>query len=171
MCDCYDGDLVCQSHHRFVEPLPKLKTQDLNLLWLPTWFTVQGFKGPENSQFSSSILLWSIQYTVHIPVFFTVKNIQTRLPYNEVVNSYLTICLELSSTVGKHSRPKLTVFLMFSLTAWHNSMTSSDTVNYTRVINLALILSPLPQCVQQQFVTATCCVSQGFSVLGQKAPN
>lgn len=90
------------------------------------------------------------------------------------------ICLEVSSTVGKHStkqhrcpdrhwRPKPTVFSMFSLTAWHNSMTSTDTVNYTWIISLALILSPLPRCVQQQFVTATCWASQGFSVLGQKA--
>lgn len=37
------------------------------------------------------------------------------------------------------------------------------------MISLALILSPSPLCELQQFVTATCCVSQDFSLLGQKA--
>ena len=63
-----------------------------------------------------------------------------------------------------------TVSPVFSLAAWPNSMTSTDTVNCTWIISLALTLSPLPQCAQQQFVTATCWVSQGFSVRGQNAP-
>lgn len=71
-------------------------------------------------------------------------------------------------TGRQHQQMKPTVFPMFSAAARHNSMTSTDTVNYTWIIKLALILSPLPQCVQQQFVTATCWVSQGFTVLGQR---
>lgn len=66
---------------------------------------------------------------------------------------------------------KPTVFLMFLLTAWHNSMTYTDTVNYTWIIKLALMLEPLASVCAAAICQSSLLGFSGLLTYGAESPN